>query len=353
MQMLPGLIGLGGAALGAYGQAAPATKDSTSTTTPVEPGYQSAFRQSLLPKYNSLLAQAGKPVYGDAQRANFMGNLNTLANSATNNLANTLASRTGSLNGGAFSSGATNIALGRLGQMANYDAMVPAANQAAQLQNTSQVLGMGLNFVGRAPIGSTTTAHQTETNGNFLSNLAGNLGNMAAGSKPGSKTGVNPFNYIPMPGGGYTGTLPGEVPSNDDSRTSIDFPGVVPDHSGTTGLTRDPSGLYLRGGSEDSPYDGAPTPDYGPYGIPGSYDYGMNDIPTLPGYGNTGSTGFAPYYSGGSDYQSLPVGPSGLDPSQLYPQVGYDPYGAYSSFNQGNPSDPDSWYYNPYESYKG
>lgn len=163
--------------------------DNTNTTTPNEPTYMSNFRQGLIPGYNNLMAQAQKPVYGDAQRAQYLNNVNSLGNSATSSLANTLASHGGSLNSGAFGAGATNIAMNRLGAMSQYDTMAPAANQQAMMQNQANVLGLGMNFAGRAPVGQTTTSNGTnvstqqgtQTQPGSWGQVMGNIGGMMGG----------------------------------------------------------------------------------------------------------------------------------------------------------------------------
>jgi hypothetical protein len=79
--------------------------------------------------------------------------------------------------------------MNRLGAMSQYDTMAPAANQQAMLQNQANVLGMGMNFAGRAPIGQTTTNNGTnvttqqgtETQPGSWGQVAGNIGGMLGG----------------------------------------------------------------------------------------------------------------------------------------------------------------------------
>lgn len=129
----------------------------TGTNTPTEAANVTNFRNSLYPQISNLIAQAGRPVYGAAQQAQFQNALNKNTEQGLNGLASQLAARTGSLNSGAYATGIQNMLNQRIGQQANYNAMVPAANQQAQLQNLGSALGIGANFAGRAPVGSQTS----------------------------------------------------------------------------------------------------------------------------------------------------------------------------------------------------
>lgn len=156
---------------------------STSATNYQEAPQASGFRNSLYPQINQYLAQAQQPVYGNAQYAQQLNNLNGLANSSINQLSSTLAGRGGSLNSGAFGAGVTNILGQRAGQLANYNMQVPMLNRQAQQQATMGGLGLATNFAGRAPVNSTTTTSQQPGIGQMLGEAAG--GFLGGGGVPG------------------------------------------------------------------------------------------------------------------------------------------------------------------------
>lgn len=168
-------------------------RNTATSVVPTEPGYFSDFRQSLVSPYQQYLQHAQQPVYGDAQRASFLNKQNQTLNDSTQNLASQMASRGGSLNSGAFASGANNLQMARQSNVANYDMSVPALNQSAYMDNMTKALGLGTQWAGRAPVGSNTTeASQlnstTTTNaGSFLDSL-GKLLASGGGSSPGGKS---------------------------------------------------------------------------------------------------------------------------------------------------------------------
>ena len=147
---IPIAMAVGGAALSAGGKTLN-KPSATSTLRNIEPEYFSNFRKSLTGPYGSMLAKAGQPMFGNAERAGFMNTLNRGSANAEKNLAGRLAQRTGSLNSGAYSSGLTDIFMNRLGKEADYEAQIPMLNKEAYFKNMGNTLGMGMNWAGRAP----------------------------------------------------------------------------------------------------------------------------------------------------------------------------------------------------------
>lgn len=254
-QFIPLALGLGGAALGANQKTGGTNTTSQtnttglSTTMPIEPGYFSDFRKSLVGPYQSYLNNAQKPVYGQAQNAQFLNQSNNLTNSSMNNLASTLATRTGSLNSGAFSKGASDILMNRQSNVSNYNMMTPLLNQQAVMQNMTAALGLGTGWAGKAPLGSTTTdSRQTNftgtsntTSGSFLNSLASLLGSGAGNAKGGNPSGGGLFSQdniaklFNQPGWFPSGQgVPGVGnygPSSDNISTSFN-PGDIFDPNG-------------------------------------------------------------------------------------------------------------------------
>jgi len=172
---------------------------SNNTTNPLEPSYFSAFRQGLTQNLQSALSTASMPVYGQAQEASFLNNQNKNTNNSVNNLESVLASR-GVSNSGANTQGVSNILSGAQANTANYQASVPGLNRAAFTQNVGGLLGLGSNFAGKAPLGSTSSSSGTtssngtvsqQSNPSPFSDLLGTIG-----------AGVG-LAGLGMPGGGF------------------------------------------------------------------------------------------------------------------------------------------------------
>jgi len=186
----------------------------TGTNTPTEASNVTDFRNSLYPQINSLIANANKPVYGAAEQAQFTNQLNKNTGANLNTLASQLAQRTGSLNSGAYASGIQNMLAQRGGAQANYAAQVPGWNRAAQQQNLTSALGLGANFAGRAPVGSTTSGTNQSTQSTtstpsvfsdilgvasagmgLATGISGLMGGMGGGMNSGLQSGLNSSGY--------------------------------------------------------------------------------------------------------------------------------------------------------------
>ncbi len=166
------------------------------------------------------MAQAQKPVIGQNQTTQFMEGLNGLANSSIGNLKQHLA-KSGALDSGRFGSGASSIYQNMLGQGANFLGQIPQINQQARMQNMGQVLGMGINWAGKDPLGqlnvgsgnsnqnmtgtnqSTTTGQQSTPGPGFWPSFSNSMGGMlgAAGMGQGPLGGLSSLGS--KGGGGY------------------------------------------------------------------------------------------------------------------------------------------------------
>lgn len=168
------------------------TQQSSNTTTPNLNPMASGLYGNLTGQVSDLLAQAKQPVYGQAQTADVLNNLNGAANAATANLKSTLAGN-GQLDSGAFAAGAGNIQQQRYGQLSNFYTNLPAMEQAAQTQRMSQAIGLGDQVAASMPVGNTSTGSgssngssdstqvQSQGLGSLVGSLLGSVGGAALG----------------------------------------------------------------------------------------------------------------------------------------------------------------------------
>lgn len=143
------------------------TSSGAQTTTPNEDPIFSMFRQSILPAIAQQYQTAQQPVYGDAQRAQVIQQANQAGDAAQTAVANN-AARRGTLNAGSTDAANTAIQQGVTGKIVDFQNQIPFLNQQAQWGKTQDLLGLATNFLGRAPIGQTTTS-----NGNTSSSSTG------------------------------------------------------------------------------------------------------------------------------------------------------------------------------------
>lgn len=165
------------------------------------------FRRSLLPTLQREISRAGRPVFGPAQTAGFLGNLNDLASASMENIKQSLAGA-GALDSGRLAQAATDVELGRAGEASSFFSQLPFLEEQTRSERLGNILGLSTQFAGRAPIsqrrtGTATTeragtteetgtragtrtateegetAGTTETRGpSFLSGLLSNLGGL-------------------------------------------------------------------------------------------------------------------------------------------------------------------------------
>ncbi len=146
-----------------------------------------AFRQGLGSLLGGEIRKAQRPIFGDAQKAAFLGDLNDLGRSAIKNLSSTLAG-SGRLDSGEFTQGAENIELGRLGEASRFFSQLPFQEEQRRASQTQGLLGLGGQLASLAPrdqrrTGVTTgitegtgTRNSTFTQkGNQSSNTIGNI----------------------------------------------------------------------------------------------------------------------------------------------------------------------------------
>lgn len=152
---------------------------------PVEDPMFAMFRKMLLPAIGQEYQKAQTPVYGDAQKAQFLNDANGQFNNAADNLTGNLARR-GALSSGAAAGSLEPLEGARAGNVSNFFSQIPFLNEQARSSRVNNLLGLATNFLGRDPIGQTTTSQGTNTgNSNtsmfgpaFSNGLSGNVGGL-------------------------------------------------------------------------------------------------------------------------------------------------------------------------------
>lgn len=170
------------------------TATNSNTTTPnLNPIAQNLYGQ-LSGEAHNLIANANKPVYGDAQKADVLNNLNDLANSASKHLNSSLASR-GALGSGDFDLGQSQLEQQRFGNLSNFYSNLPALEDQAHQQKMLSALGFGAGLAGQMPVGQTSvgdassTGQQQQTSSPGLSGILGGVLGSVAGGLTGGLTG--------------------------------------------------------------------------------------------------------------------------------------------------------------------
>lgn len=130
-----------------------------STVNPNENPLFKMFRESILPAISQQYADAQKPVYGDAQRAQVMNQANEAGQGAETAISNN-AARRGTLNAGSTDAASNAVQQGIAGQNVAFSNQIPFLNQQAKFGNTQNLLGLATSFLGQSPIGSTTSSNQ-------------------------------------------------------------------------------------------------------------------------------------------------------------------------------------------------
>lgn len=163
---------------------------SNSTTPNLPPWLQQAFQGNVQQGQN-LEAAAQQPVFGQAQTASYLQNLNQLANNSTQSLASNLASK-GIEDSGALSQGATDIQTGKVANESGFLSQLPFQNTQAMLANEEGAMGAAGAAASRVPIGSTSTgvtSGQSSSTGSSdtqsnpgLAGLVSSLAGLGAGS---------------------------------------------------------------------------------------------------------------------------------------------------------------------------
>ena len=206
---LPILLGAGGAAAGGLagkaGQKQTSTSNQSGTQSQttdmlraaLEPEYFDKLRQTMaIPLMSEISRAMTKPIYGDADKAKFMGDLNSLTADAMKTLRGTMAGM-GALDSGRATSAATDLMKQRVAQTAGFFRDLPFKEEEARAARLNPLLQMGLAWTGKPPVSEKTTGtvngNWTSTGTNtqeqagmpfwsgFMNNLSGIAGGMLGG----------------------------------------------------------------------------------------------------------------------------------------------------------------------------
>lgn len=175
---------------------------SSSTSRGTQEGFQEVLENPLLQPLRAILsgslldtlADQSGPVFGEAQIAKGLQDINDLTETASGRLRSRLAA-SGGLQSGSLAAGLADIEGARLGQQTNFLTQLPFQEKQAQLQRILPLLNLGLGFTGRGPNSVRTTGSfentresdfnqstqgqsTTRQGGGFLSNLAGGAGSL-------------------------------------------------------------------------------------------------------------------------------------------------------------------------------
>jgi hypothetical protein len=168
----------------------------------VDAPYLSAFRKGLVGLMGQEFNRANRPIYGDAEKAKVLSELNGLADSSIQSLKSQLAA-TGGLGGGGLAQGIADIEGNRLGQAAGFFRDLPIRENEARFARMNGLLGQALGWAGRdtptifsgqSMTGnrsgtSTRTGTQTAEGPSWAKGFLGNLG----GALPGLGGGIMDF----------------------------------------------------------------------------------------------------------------------------------------------------------------
>ena len=127
---------------------------------PVQLPWVAQMQQQNAIQAQNQYAQAQQPVYGDAQKAQFLQNQNQQEQQGQKALASQLASH-GIQDSGATAAGLTSLEGGRQANIANYEAQVPLANRQARQAQESQALGLEMGAAAAPPTGNISTSSST------------------------------------------------------------------------------------------------------------------------------------------------------------------------------------------------
>lgn len=124
-----------------------------------ELGILGPFREQLIGAFGEELEAARQPVFGEAQQAQFLSQLNELTSSSMDEILSQFARRgaTGPQLGAALQ----DVQLGRAAQAGQFFAQLPFQEAQARFARTTPLLQSGLGFVGRGPTQVTQTGQST------------------------------------------------------------------------------------------------------------------------------------------------------------------------------------------------
>ena len=166
MQMIPALLGgvLGGGdptktttnqemikQLTESSQQSSGTKQFDTFNEAIEDPRFSAFRQGLLPQFNQELNRVQRPIFGDAEKAGALQDINAQFAGIGDRINQQGAAR-GQLGSGLMPQLDLQAQLAGAGSRASFLGSLPMLEEQNRRQATAGLLGQGMQFAGRAPI---------------------------------------------------------------------------------------------------------------------------------------------------------------------------------------------------------
>jgi hypothetical protein len=115
----------------------------------------SAFRSGLLPMFGQEMNRVQQPIFGEAEKAGALQDINAQFAGVNDRVAQSTAAR-GQLGSGLLPQLELQGELGAASQRANFLSSLPMLEENARRQSTGALLGQGMNFAGRAPISHLT-----------------------------------------------------------------------------------------------------------------------------------------------------------------------------------------------------
>jgi hypothetical protein len=239
-QFIPLAVGLGSAALGAFGgKGKQASTEQTQSqnqsfnTNQEQAGLQnidqlnqaledpkfSMFRTNLLPLFSQEFKKSQQPIFGEAAKAKHISDLNDLAEASKQSLMATLGSG-GVLGSGRYNQGMENIEMGRFSKIADLFSQLPMMEASRREQNAANLLSMGMNFAGRAPVSQRVSGtQQTEQKGTSQGTSSGMSQGSGSQSGPGFLSGF--ANNLGGLGGYYFDKMWGLPNTVDPKQSSV------------------------------------------------------------------------------------------------------------------------------------
>lgn len=238
----------------------------SNVTNPILAPGVAQLNQGILNQIPGLINKANAPVYGQAQQAGFISNLNDLANSATQHLNSQLASR-GQLLSGVAEQGQQGIEQQRLGAATNFYENLPFMERQANLQNLAGALTTGMNISSAMPRGQSSSGTGTESgSGTQTTTQSPGLGQLVGGLAGAALGGVTGGLGAGLMGGfGSMIGAPGAAPGGFGGGFSQGFGNYM---SPTGGYGGGFGGGYGGGWNAAQPI-GSYGPGQGPFNYPG------------------------------------------------------------------------------------
>ena len=106
------------------------------------------------------MTKAQRPVYGDAQKAQFMSGANDLANSSMASIRNMLA-RSGASDSGRMGALAENVGLSKMKNISDFMGQIPYLNEQARSGKVNNLLNSAMGWTGKAPTDTQSTGESS------------------------------------------------------------------------------------------------------------------------------------------------------------------------------------------------